>query len=109
MSRCAMMLPAVARRSPTMTTPPRHAAATIVVACGTCAVMSGALPAACPAGTGTLPGSMPGEHDARNSLNDEVAALINAAGRDAPPSKPDFTRLLPVQGDQPASDQTLLR
>ena len=34
MSRCEIMLPAVARRSPAMTTPPLHAAATIVVPCG---------------------------------------------------------------------------
>ena len=34
MSRCAIMLPAVALRSPAITTPPSHAAATIVVPCG---------------------------------------------------------------------------
>ena len=34
MSRCAIMFPAVARRSPAMTTPPLNAAATIVVPCG---------------------------------------------------------------------------
>ena len=34
MSRWAMMLPIVARRSPAMTTPPGNVAATIVVPCG---------------------------------------------------------------------------
>ena len=34
MSRWAIMLPAVARRSPAITTPPAKAAATIVVPCG---------------------------------------------------------------------------
>ena len=34
MSRWAMMLPIVARRSPAITTPPSYVAATIVVACG---------------------------------------------------------------------------
>ena len=34
MSRWAMMLPIVARRSPAITTPPGNVAATIVVPCG---------------------------------------------------------------------------
>ena len=44
MSRWAMMLPIVARRSPAITTPPAKVAATIVVPCG-------ARSPACPAGT----------------------------------------------------------
>ena len=38
MSRWAMMLPIVARRSPAITTPPVNVAATIVVPCGTSSV-----------------------------------------------------------------------
>ena len=46
MSRWAIMLPAVARRSPAMTTPSRNTSATIVVACGVRIPPDGAAPAA---------------------------------------------------------------
>ena len=69
MSRCEIMFPAVARRSPVITTPPLKEAATIVVPCGS----SLARP------LGTLsppePGSSSGAVEVRSSLNEEVPAL----------------------------------
>src|SRR5215469_3111124 len=72
MSRCEIMFPAVARRSPAMTTPPLNAAATIVVPCGTSLDSSpgNVKPRA--------PGSSSGAAQVRNSLNDDVPAAMNA-------------------------------
>ena len=74
MSRWEIMLPAVARRSPAITTPPLNAAAVIVVACGRLAARS--RPAATDAPEGgraePAPGSSPGAAPARKSANDDV-------------------------------------
>ena len=67
MSRWAMRLPIVARRSPAITTPSRYVAATIVVACG-------ARPAAEPGGSGRRPGSSSGAALVRKSVNEEIPA-----------------------------------
>src|SRR3954466_8691599 len=95
------MLPAVARRSPPITTPPGNVtvtiaappgkvAWTIVGACGKCSA------AAVPAGSSRFPGSMFGECADRNSVNDEGLWLAHAPGR-RPGGEPcDVTRLLPV-------------
>ena len=91
MSRCEIMLPAVARRSPAMTTPSRHEAATIVVPCGSAAATAAAAgPPESPA-----PGSSPGAAEARKSLKDEVPALRYAAGR-CLSWESETTRFLPV-------------
>src|SRR5215203_17446 len=66
MSRCAMTLPMVARRSPATTTPPGKVAATIVVPCGTRS------PA--PADTFRWLGNTLGATRAAKSANDEVSA-----------------------------------
>ena len=55
-SRLAIMLPAVDRRSPAMTTPSSQTAVTIVVACG----RSGSTPPAADAARTELPGSRSG-------------------------------------------------
>ena len=65
MSRCAMMLPIVARRSPAITTPPRKVAATIVVACGDSS-------AALPAGSVIREGSRSGDTLPTKSANEDV-------------------------------------
>jgi hypothetical protein len=72
MSRWAMMLPIVARRSPAITTPPGKVAATMVVACGASTVA--------PAGIARRCGSSSGAWDDRNSVNDEEPTARNAAG-----------------------------
>ena len=61
MSRWAMMLPIVARRSPAITTPPANVSATIVVPC---AISRGAEPVIEAA---RLPGSRSGACDVRKS------------------------------------------
>ena len=81
MSRWAMMLPIVARRSPAITTPPGKVAATIVVPCG-------ARSAADPSGSERRVGSSSGAWPARKSANDEVPGSRYAAG-----SRESFTRL----------------
>src|SRR4051794_26782629 len=103
MSRCAITLPAVALRSPAITTPPGNVTATIVVPCGKCS------PAGVAAGTSRFPGSMPGEYDDRNSVNDEGPWLMNAPGS-RPGTEPcDVTRLLPLAAGAVApATQTLL-
>ena len=58
MSRWAMMLPIVARRSPAITTPPGNVAATIVVPCG---ARSAALPVGEPAAVRQQLGCLLGE------------------------------------------------
>ena len=71
MSRWAITLPAVARRSPAMTTPSRNTSATIVVACGT---SSPAGTAAAPRplrSSGTRPGSRCGALAVTKSVNDD--------------------------------------
>src|SRR5215213_2469544 len=73
MSRCAMTLPMVARRSPATTTPPGKVAATIVVPCGTRS------PA--PADTFRWVGSTLGATRAAKSENDEVSARRKSAVR----------------------------
>src|SRR5690554_2232776 len=74
-SRCAIIAPIVARRSPAMTTPPSKATATIVVACGKLGTS--------PAGRSRCPGSRCGACPARNSTKDEVPGAVNDAGRRA--------------------------
>src|SRR5215212_7365082 len=73
MSRCAMTLPMVARRSPATTTPPGKVAATIVVPCGTRS------PA--PADAFRWLGSTLGATRAAKSENDDVSARRKSAVR----------------------------
>src|SRR5687767_4539222 len=77
MSRWAMMLPIVARRSPAIITPPGYVAATIVVPCG-------ARSPALPCGTARDEGSSWGDWLPTNSANDEVPGVRNASGRREP-------------------------
>ena len=77
MSRWAMMLPIVARRSPAITTPPSNVAATIVVPCG-------ARSPALPSGSERRLGSSSGAWSARKSANDEVPARRKAGPSDGP-------------------------
>src|SRR5271170_3895348 len=90
-SRLAIMLPAVARRSPASTTPWWQIAATIVVACGRS--RSAGESAAPPGVKGTRPGSRSGELEARKSANDEDGQSMKPAGGlirigSGPPSPP---------------------
>src|SRR4051794_22859447 len=78
MSRWAMTLPIVARRSPAMTTPEPCATATIVVPCGASTVMP------CVAWA-RLPGSRSGAKAARKSENELLAGEKKALGS-LPPS-----------------------
>src|SRR3569833_2470374 len=104
MSRWAMTLPAVARRSPPITTPPGNVTATIVEPRGKCSLAGTAH-----VGSTRLPGSMFGECTDRNSVNDEGLWLANAPGR-RPGAEPcDVTRLLPLTADAIApATETLL-
>ncbi len=77
MSRWAMTLPIVARRSPAITTPPGKVAATIVVPCG-------ARSPAWPGGSDRWDGSRSGAWPARKSVNEEVPGTMYAAGSRAP-------------------------
>ncbi len=78
-SRLEIMLPAVARRSPAITTPCSQTTATIVVACGRLLITS--------AGTSELPASGPrsrrgsrsGAYEDRKCVNDGMRAAMNAA------------------------------
>src|SRR5215213_1341421 len=88
MSRWAMMLPIVARRSPAITTPPGKVAATIVVPCG-------ARSAALPSGRERRLGSSSGACSVRNSANDEEPGRRNAG-----PRRGSLTRLLPALLDE---------
>ena len=63
MSRLAMRLPIVARRSPAMTTPPAYVRVTIVVPCGASI--------AAPGGSVRPDGSSVGAWAERNSVKDE--------------------------------------
>lgn len=74
MSRWAITLPMVARRSPASTTPPMNVTATIVVPCG-------ASMAPCRGGRFRLPGSIPGDWSDRKSMNEEDPGVRKAAGR----------------------------
>src|SRR3954452_5314128 len=74
MSRWAMMLPMVARRSPAMITPPGKVAATIVVPCG-------ARSAALPSGRGRRLGSSSGACAARKSAKEDEPDAMNAGPR----------------------------
>lgn len=74
MSRCAIMLPIVARRSPARTTPPGKVAATIVVPCG--ASMAPFMGGVC-----RLPGSIPGAWSDRKSMKEDDPGVRKAAGR----------------------------
>ena len=80
MSRWEIMFPAVARRSPAITTPSRLTAATIVVPCGMSAPPPPPLSAAL-----VLAGSSPGAATLRKSENDDVPALRYGAGSCPPP------------------------
>ena len=73
MSRWAMMLPIVARRSPAITTPPSKVAATIVVPCG-------ARSPACWLGWERRDGSSSGAWAARKSAKDDEPGVMYAAG-----------------------------
>ena len=70
MSRCAMTLPIVARRSPAITTPSWKVAATMVVACGDSS-------AALPAGRVMREGSRSGE-----TSTDELGERGRAGGQE---------------------------
>jgi hypothetical protein len=69
MSRWAMTLPMVARRSPAMTTPPSNVAATMVVPCGATSARS-------PMPRAEAPGTRPGACWARKSAKDEEPAAV---------------------------------
>src|ERR1700733_8538438 len=95
-SRFAIMLPAVARRSPASTTPPSQTAATIVGACGRSRMAwdpdLGMLGSGSPGDAGiTRPGSRPGECEARKSVNEEVCRPRKPDGvpPEAPCPRPD--------------------
>src|SRR3954471_19085724 len=79
MSRWAMTLPIVARRSPAITTPSVWVTATIVVPCGASRVM---FCVAC----SRLPGSRSGAWAARKSVKELLAGAKNALGS-LPPSR----------------------
>ena len=74
MSRWAMILPIVARRSPAITTPFWQVTATIVVPCGTVMGAAGDNAAA------PCPGSRWGSAAVRNSVNDPLPGRMYAAG-----------------------------
>ena len=74
MSRCAIMFPIVARRSPASTTPPGNDTATIVVPCG--ASMTPWTGGSC-----RLPGSISGWWSDRKSMKDDDPGVRKAAGR----------------------------
>jgi len=78
MSRLAIRLPIVARRSPAMTIPSTQPIAMIVVACGG---ESGTLPTTPPGGSGRPPGSMCGAERLRNSVKDDSPATRYDAGK----------------------------
>src|SRR6185312_560089 len=88
MSRWAIMLPAVERRSPAMITPPSNSMATIVVPCGRSPGTCAAVPLA--------PGSRSGADVVRKSAKDEVPTLRHAAVN-CPPRYSAPTRFLPVE------------
>src|SRR3954451_6265995 len=88
MSRWAMMLPIVARRSPAITTPPGNVAATIVVPWG-------ASSAALPSGSGRRLGSSSGACSVRNSAKEEEPDRRNAG-----PSRESFKGSLPALLDE---------
>src|SRR5215831_12045009 len=111
-SRLAIMLPAVERRSPAITTPRSQAAATIVVACGRFLITSlpppGPPPGSGPAGSEfnpRKPGSRSGAYEARKSVNDGIRAAMNAPGCRAVPSKYPLT--LPPPAEYELLEQTL--
>src|SRR3954451_111814 len=74
MSRWAMTLPIVARRSPAITTPPEKVAATIVVPCGVS-------PAASPSGSDRRVGSSSGAWSARKSAKEDEPGTKYDDGR----------------------------
>src|SRR6478735_7416188 len=87
MSRWAMTLPMVARRSPASTTPPSNTAETMVVPCGASMVI--------PSGRGRRPGSSCGAWLSRKSRNEEEPGVRKAAGRRPVPLRLASTRVLP--------------
>ena len=91
MSRWAMMLPIVARRSPAITTPPGKVAATIVVPCG-------ARSPAWPCGTARRAGSRSGACSARKSANDDVPGRQER--RRQPPGRRTSSSSLPALLDE---------
>src|SRR5215469_16637827 len=106
-SRCEIMLPEVARRSPAITTPPSQTAVTIVVPCG----MSAAAPAPRGSAADRLSpcaglGSSSGAAIVRKSVKDEDPAARNAdacqrAWGSKPPTAKSF-HLLPTTKRGPA-------
>src|SRR3954454_17635035 len=91
MSRLAIRLPMVARRSPAITTPSAQEMATMVVPCG-------AMSALIPGGRGRRPGSSSGAATERNSVNDDMPAVVYTAGRRPDDSKPADTEPLSTHG-----------
>ncbi len=70
MSRWAITLPGVARRSPAITTPSANVSATIVVPCGTSSASAPLNTVAGVAAGGTRPGSRCGAAAATKSVNE---------------------------------------
>ena len=78
-SRFEIMLPAVARRSPAITTPRSETTVTIVVACGRPLITSVATSELPASGPRSRTGSMPGSYEERKCVNDGMRAAMNAA------------------------------
>src|SRR6478609_5588395 len=91
MSRLAMMLPMVARRSPAITTPPSNVAVTMVVPWGASSEL--------PGGRLRPDGSRWGAWAPMNSVKDEEPAARYAAGS-LPASGPGLTGSLPALLDE---------
>ena len=87
MSRLAMRLPIVARRSPAMRMPSAVAIATIVVPCRVVSAATGCA-------TLRRPGNSSGAATPRKSVKEEVPALVNTAGIRPDGSEPAATAVL---------------
>src|SRR4051812_3633490 len=81
MSRWAITLPIVARRSPAISTPPLKVTATIVVPCGAWTWL--------PSGNFRPEGSNSGAWARRKSVNDDDPGVKYAGGSDADGYRPD--------------------
>src|ERR1700722_12758844 len=78
-SRLEIMFPAVARRSPAITTPRSQATATIVVACGRFLMTSVAVRELPASGPRSRAGSRLGSYEERKWVNEGSRAAMNAA------------------------------
>src|SRR5487761_1277775 len=88
-SRLEIMFPAVARRSPAITTPRSVTTATIVVACGRLLITSAATSESPASGPRSLAGRMSGAYEERKCVNDGMRAAMKAAwSRSVPLEKP---------------------